>query len=765
MGKPRRLASEYVLVGGLLVLLAFGLRTYGLEIQSLWADEGTSVALAPRPLLRIAQDASHDIHPPLYYFTLHFWVALVGTRVFAVRALSAFYGTLLVALTYNLGNRWLGRWGGLVAGVAAAVSPFAVRYSQETRMYILMALCGALAWALFDRHLRNPTPKSLAAWWLSALATMYTHYFAGAAVAAQNLVWALRAWRERYPARRWVVWGGAQLALLAAYAPWLYYSRETLLNWPAISQAFGLGFLAREVVRIFSLGTSVPSTWSPWLWGFLLLVGLAGLGARRVGWSGLYAFAWWLVPPGLMLALSALDRPFYNAKFLIVALPGYHLVLGMGAQELVHRLGIGRGTWGARLVSLAAVAFLLVAAVRPLRNEWTDPTYWRDDYRGIARTIEATAGPEDAILLLGPGQIEILDYYYKGPLPRYPLPRQRPLDPDETRRELEAIARRHRRLYAVLWAQQESDPDGLIEGWLNAHAFKASDRWYGNVRLAIYEFGDLRAQLRPVGARFGEALVLEQAAVAPAEVFAGDVVRVELVWRAERPPEATLKVFAQLLDAGNHIVGQYDGPPAATPTHQWRAGTTYPGRLGVPVLPGTPPDTYRLIVGLYEAETGQRLRLSNGDDALTLTTVQVQRPPVPPLPDALDAAVRRRVDLGDVTLLGWRFNKLGFDHAPDTPLAPGEPLSLVLFWQAERAAPRFPSLELLLVGPGEERVAEWPWTPVEGRYPPGRWEVGEVVRDPQVRFLPGNLAPGTYRLVLTGEGQQVGLGQLVVQAP
>src|SRR5919108_6456807 len=88
------------LVLPILILAALALRLYGIEAQSLWADEGTSVALATRSFARIAQDAAHDIHPPLYYWTLHIWAQVAGLSVFAVRALSALYGVLVVAVTY-----------------------------------------------------------------------------------------------------------------------------------------------------------------------------------------------------------------------------------------------------------------------------------------------------------------------------------------------------------------------------------------------------------------------------------------------------------------------------------------------------------------------------------------------------------------------------------------------------------------------------------------------------------------------------------------
>ncbi|MBC8252427.1 MAG: hypothetical protein H8E35_00165, partial [Ardenticatenia bacterium] len=62
----------------LILLLATGLRFYRLGGQSLWADEGNSVALARAGLAEIAARTALDIHPPLYYWLLHGWIQLFG---------------------------------------------------------------------------------------------------------------------------------------------------------------------------------------------------------------------------------------------------------------------------------------------------------------------------------------------------------------------------------------------------------------------------------------------------------------------------------------------------------------------------------------------------------------------------------------------------------------------------------------------------------------------------------------------------------------
>jgi mannosyltransferase len=109
-----------------ILLLALGLRFYRLGAQSLWNDEGTSVAVAGRDLGTIAQDAANDIHPPLYYWLLSGWLRTFGSSEAAVRSLSALLGVALVALIYAVGRWTAGRWAGALAALLAAMNPFQV---------------------------------------------------------------------------------------------------------------------------------------------------------------------------------------------------------------------------------------------------------------------------------------------------------------------------------------------------------------------------------------------------------------------------------------------------------------------------------------------------------------------------------------------------------------------------------------------------------------------------------------------------------------
>jgi hypothetical protein len=453
----------------------------------------------------------------------------------------------------------------------------------------------------------------------------------------------------------------------------------------------------------------------------------------------------------------------YNPKFLLLATPAYYLLLARGALAPIHHLG-RRGL--PSLVSASLIAFMVIASAHSLHNTYFDPQYARDDVRGLVRYIEATAQPGDAVILNAPGQIEIFSYYYTGDLALYPLPRHRPPDEGETRRDLEEIAARHGRLYAVLWATDESDPEHLVEGWLDEHAYQALDEWYGNVRLTLY--ASPRAASAQVSTldevTLGDRIQLLGYSLGR-ETVPGEILPLTLYWQALAEVQERYKVFVHILDAHDHIVGQRDAEPGngSSPTTSWPVGTVVPDRYGLLVLPATPPGEVRLEVGMYNPTTGARLPVSTGGDRILLHSVQVTRPQVPPSPQALRMGHRVNERYGPLTLLGYDLAPLGREHEPQAPLHPGDLLHLTLYWEAAEASRTDVELHLQVEGKG--RVwAERRSAPVEGEYPLSRWGAGEAVRDQHNIPLPSEMPPGRYRLRLevAGAGGQT-LGPFTVE--
>ena len=755
----RRPADLLLWLALVVLLLALGLRLDRLDGQSFWYDEGTSVILAGRDLPTIARDAAADIHPPLYYFLLHYWTAAFGTSEVAARSLSAALGVLLVAVTWLLGRRLFDGWLALAAGLLAAVSPVAVYYAQETRMYTLAALLGAAS-VLAAVYLiqgwqagRGWWPLPLVGYVTAALGALYSHYFAFTAPLAANLivlVWAIqrRAWRPL------AVWLGANLLIAAVFLPWLLRALPGIRAWPAVSAPFTLPFLVQDSLRVFSLGRGAE--WSPWalLFAALLLVGAFLPAPRRRssvvpadealsdGFARFAATAY-LAAPLLVMFVLSLGRPMYNPKFLLVVLPPFALLLARGALLPAR--------WWSRLGTVASALLLLGVvgvSVAGLRGYYFDPRQARDDYRGIARYLAAAGRPGDAVILNAPAQAEVFSLYDSGNLPVYPLPQQRPADRAKTEATLAELARDHQRVFGVFWATNESDPQGIVEDWLNSHAYKAADSWWGNLRLTMYALPTTSGEARPIGARLGDQFTLDSARLAATSVEAGDVLPLSLRWTALQSIDKNVTVFVHLVAPNGVILAQRDAVPAGQPTTGWLASESRDDNHGILVPFGTPPGPAELRVGLYDAATGQRLPVASGGDYVRLGPVEVSRPAVPPPVEVFNLPARTDAQFGDLTLLGLSAFRRGFDHAPDTPVHAGDELQVLLYWQAGRDAPRSPGGDVTLaLGDTAARVDASPGA----TYPLDQWRAGEVVRAVHLLPLPADLPAGRYALMLGDE--------------
>ncbi|HEU5090319.1 MAG TPA: hypothetical protein VFT99_22850, partial [Roseiflexaceae bacterium] len=351
----------------------------------------------------------------------------------------------------------------------------------------------------------------------------------------------------------------------------------------------------------------------------LALLALAILGAVRANrmqaaaldrrWA---ALAWLLIPVGLMLAVS-LGQPYYRARFLMPALPAFHLLIGSGVAVLAALLS---RAWPARriraMVALVCCALIVAASTGSLYREWFDPAYWRDDYRGAAAAVAATARRDDAIIYNGQSQVEAFDMYFQGGQQRYLVPRVRPIDASAATAELREIAASHARLYGLFYVLEESDPQGIMIAWLDEHAFRATSQWFGGLQLIVWETGSIPNAPHPVDAVFDGDVRLTQAAFDTGPIRRGDAVRVQLEWQGAG--SASLNVFAHLLDTDGGVVSQYDGP--LTPGRPSRFAVLAPRQL--------PPGTYRLIAGVYDGATGKRSATQSGMDHVELAVLQVE---------------------------------------------------------------------------------------------------------------------------------------------
>ena len=247
-----------------------------------------------------------------------------------------------------------------------------------------------------------------------------------------------------------------------------------------------------------------------------------------------------------------------------------------------------------------------------------------DAYTEALEIAAAQSAPGDHLLT-------VAQYHYHLPMNRFrarlPLTgfAQQSWPPPETALPLLTATANAPNIWLVTVGFPPAAADNATEQWLARHAFKASDQWFGDsVRLVRYTATPPTVS-RPLRASFGpEAIALRQIRLLdPAS--AGQPLPVEFEWQPAQPPQANYNLFLQLLNRDGALVAQHDSPPGGGyhPATTWPAAETITSRHALPLPTDLPPGDYRLIAGLYDPTTGQRLPVNDGADFVELGNVTI----------------------------------------------------------------------------------------------------------------------------------------------
>lgn len=107
----------------------------------------------------------------------------------------------------------------------------------------------------------------------------------------------------------------------------------------------------------------------------------------------------------------------------------------------------------------------------------------------------------------------------------------------------------------------------------------------------------------------------------------GGTLDLALHWSSRYRPPSDYTVFTQLIGPDGRVYGQQDNPPqgGSYPTSEWAVQDRVVDHYRIPLAEDAPPGEYRLVVGMYRPETGERLpaRQEDGrrwtDDAILIS--------------------------------------------------------------------------------------------------------------------------------------------------
>jgi uncharacterized membrane protein len=654
-----------------IVLLAFSLRVYNLDSQSLRGDEAATVHYSALPITELWELARvTDPHPPLYYLMLHPWQVWVGKGAWGMRFAGVVASVLSVAALYTLTRRTLPRLKagffsstiiGLLAAGLLAVNPFQIWLAQDIRSYPFFMLFGLLSsWALWVgvSRVTYPVTRPTLNWqyltpWgcyvIFTVVSLYMHYYTAFLIAFQG-VFVLVNGKFFWP-HKWR-WLASQVTIGVLILPGLYLASNFL------GQAAG-GIEIIPLTEILHLASTAlltgftldpgRSLWVTLLLAPLWLVGLVAL-LRRNLTAGMFWALFFIVPVGGVIALS-IDRPFFKERFLVQAHPAFELLLAVGLWQIANyksQITNYNTQYALRFTfyALRFTAFLLLTALLyfnfvALSNYFTDPVYakappWRlyHDY------VKKNARPGDLMLTNFPEAS--ISYYSPDGLPFNTIPVERDRSTAFRLKETEKTANAYQRVWFLPLLQQGFDEQGDVLTWLDRHADRVNQIFFPGYNVNLYVTpptieANLAAQ--PVTFAHGINLrgyqIFDKKGVARLSGAAkpvltlkpGDNLPLSLYWQANGPTPLPYTVFTHLVAADGFVQASQDNQPVwgSYPPTAWSPGEKITDKYMLTLPAGLAASDYRLRIGWYQSDTQARVAvIDKGEpvgDEVTLAVI------------------------------------------------------------------------------------------------------------------------------------------------
>ena len=400
-----RAALLPMLIPASLIVLFVILRLYHITTYSLWGGDTFTVIGSKQDWGGMFSYVIADIvHPPLIYILLKLWIGLGGESVLWLRLLPDLFGIAMVIPFFLLCSELnLKPAETYLALLLVSVNGYLIHYSQELRMYSMLAFWSLCSFWLFIRYFKSSGTgsKGLIALTIINLLAIYSHYYGWLVVGMEFLY--LLIWR-----RNVLPFSLSIVFLLLCFSPWAYLvirqarsigGLEHNLGWipkPGLKDILNyystlIGPLGSRYVKLLSLLLfNVPL--AVWIWHIYR-------SGRQAETDDVIAISWLallsLFPVALIFLVSQkfAQAVWIDRYFIFVAAP-YLIMISVAIHRLPYK-------W-IRNGSILLIALWSIAAgvtdLRTNRIAWSSPQLGsRADWKSLARQLSeaetAQAGP------------------------------------------------------------------------------------------------------------------------------------------------------------------------------------------------------------------------------------------------------------------------------------------------------------------------------------------------------------------------------------
>jgi len=621
----QRLKNRYALIV-LVTLFGFFLRVYQLDAQPLRGDEAFTIQYWMMvPISEtITQYLTTDPQPVLAYAAFNLWGNLLGIGALQSRLLPALLGTVGIPAMYAFANRifWDQR-AAILASVLWVVQPFLIWHSQDVRNYALWSSTSLIALWLGLCALQRNRRRDWVAYIIAATLAAYLYYLELFIIAALSMYVFVRYYHDRGILVRWVA---AMILVGICLAPW--YLQPQLLSgggYGGTTSGFDLGKLIILFPNLLFFGASFPASFhaiTAVIIGVMLIAGIV-ITLRSQHLHGMLVFTG--IIPIVLLSLVSARLNVMAPRYVLGALPSLTL-LGIAPMWILiqrgHRLRVLG--WGLILGWLGLSCF----SIWNYYSQYTKAPEWPQ----LVAFLEEQANPDE--LIIQTAADASFGYYYHHAFDIDSDERALPENPEQPPEEIQANLTTASEAYDAIWIVAEGFRDwpnyGVVEAWLDANMQLAIDTRAGGLRARKYlpwEV-DSTTTTAPITI-FGNIVELKSAEIIRPPMPTGETV-VTVIWQPLDVSDTPLTAFVHLVGEPNPETGtplwrQDDHPPqnGRILTTTWDTTTSYQDTFQLPRTAELPSGEYRILIGLYNPETGERLTTTDGSDAEQIGTISI----------------------------------------------------------------------------------------------------------------------------------------------
>jgi uncharacterized membrane protein len=400
--------STWILLG---ILILSGLvRLIGIAKESYWVDEILTVRQGQTTLSTLDLYLKGEMHMPLYIFLLWGWIHIFGTSEVATRIVSAIFGVLCVYVIFLLARRMFTEKVGIYSALLLALSPLAVYYSTEARLYSMFMLLVLLSFYFFISYLELNKRKYLIWYIIINILMLYTDIFA--------------------------------FVVLGIHALWIIFKNRTYLKQIFIALIISIATLIPIITNILLQYSNFDKSDKSWLVPamdklLLMLIHYAGSIILLILWvlviifglfcyknksfnmlnicifnktkktlkkqttktdSNLFILAIWLIIPIVAVYVLSIIQPLFNERYLLFTLPAYILLVVFFISQFKLKY------------QNIILILIIILSMYTLIIQYK--TTNKDDWKNTAQFLKDNVKNDDYLLITPYYHQESLTYYY-----------------------------------------------------------------------------------------------------------------------------------------------------------------------------------------------------------------------------------------------------------------------------------------------------------------------------------------------------------------